>query len=50
MCLYYLFQNGKTHMVSDNTWIGAIVTKVFDGVRYVGQVTSYEVETGWFKV
>lgn len=50
MCLYYLFQNGKTHMVSDNTWIGAIVTKVYDGVRYVGQVTSYEVEIGWFKV
>lgn len=50
MCLYYLFQNNKTQMVSDNRWIGAIVTKVYDGVRYIGQVTSYEVETGWFKV
>nr|XP_023886744.1 uncharacterized protein LOC111998856 isoform X7 [Quercus suber] len=43
-------KNGKTQMVSDNRWIGATVTKVFDGVRYIGQVTSYEVETGWFKV
>ncbi|XP_030947301.1 uncharacterized protein LOC115971488 [Quercus lobata] len=43
-------KNGKTQMVSDNRWIGAIITKVFDGVRYIGQVTSYEVETGCFKV
>lgn len=38
MCLYYLFQNGKTHMVSDNTWIGAIVTKVYDGVRSLARL------------
>ena len=54
MCLYhfsfFFFQNGKTEMAPDDTWIGVVVTKVYNGVRYVGQVTSYNAETGWFKV
>jgi hypothetical protein len=37
-------------MAPDDTWIGVVVTKVYNGVRYVGQVTSYNAETGWFKV
>ncbi|XP_042970268.1 uncharacterized protein LOC122302882 [Carya illinoinensis] len=34
----------------ESVLIGAIVAKVLGGVRYVGQVTGYEAETGRFKI
>ncbi|KAF3436228.1 hypothetical protein FNV43_RR23320 [Rhamnella rubrinervis] len=31
-------------------WMGAVLFKDLGGVRYMGRVVDYDVETGWFKV
>lgn len=49
---YNPFQDYKKAelVAKERRWVGTIVTKMFDGERYMGNVVDFDEETEYFKV